>query len=228
IGVASAQAQPSFRAAAGAAATGTPVFRAASSAAIEPIGFRGAASAATDTATLTVSVPSGVVENDVLIAAISVRPASASITPPSGWTLVRRVDQTSGQPSALAVYRRVAGSSEPSSYDWGFSGASYAAGGIQAFFNVDTANPIDVENGQATAYSLRHATPSIPTTVANAVLVTAHSFPTSTTWTPPSGMTEAFDAQFQPVGAGQGQSISGHYVLQSSAGSTGAKTATAA
>jgi hypothetical protein len=51
-------------------------FRAASSAATTPI------------TTLALGKPSGVTTNDVLLAAISVD-GTPSITPPSGWTLVR-------------------------------------------------------------------------------------------------------------------------------------------
>jgi hypothetical protein len=177
--------------------------------------------------TLNIALPTGTTANDVMIAAIGARPSSATITPPAGWTLVRRVDNPNGGTTSLAVYRKVAGASEPASYDWNVSGATYAAGGIQSFFNVDTANPIDVENGQATPTSLTHATPSVTTTVPNAMLVTAHTFGTSTTWTPPSGMTEGFDTQVQPAPSNSGQSIEGNYALQATAGATGAKTATA-
>ena len=205
-----------------------PTFRAASSASLgssSAITFRAAASAATNTSSLSIAIPSSTVANDVMIASIGVRPVAASITPPAGWTLVRRVDN--GTNISLAVFRKVATSSEPSSYTWSASGATFAVGGIQSFANVDTANPIDVEAGQATPTALTHTAPSVTTTVANTMVVTSHTFATSTTWNPPSGMTEGFDAQFQPIGANMGQSTEGNYVLQAAAGSTGAKTATA-
>src|SRR5438105_1748374 len=100
--------------------------------------------------------------------------------------------------------------------------------GAQSASGVSTASPTNVATGQGTPADMTHATPSITTTVANAMLVTAHSFPSSTTWTPPSGMTEGFDAQYQPVAAGVGQSIEANYAVQTLAGATGAKTATAA
>jgi RHS repeat-associated protein len=172
---------------------------------------------------VTISKPAGMVENDVLIAALGFRPSSATITPPSGWTLVRRVDNngSGGAQSSLAVYRKVAGASEPASYAWDVTGAFGAAGGIQAFLNVDTANPVNVENGQATAASLSHATPSVTTTSPNTMLVTAHSYGSPTTWTAPTGMTEAVDTL-----AG-GHSLIASHVLQPPAAATGAKTATA-
>jgi hypothetical protein len=41
---------------------------------------------------------------------------------------VRRVNNTAAQTSSLAVYRKVAGSSEPSAFSWDVSGAAHAAG----------------------------------------------------------------------------------------------------
>ena len=59
------------------------------------------------------------------------------------------------------------------------------------------------------------------------MLVTSHSFASSATWTPPSGMTEAFDRASAAVPNSAGISIEGSYVVQSSAGATGAKAAVA-
>jgi len=83
--------------------------------------------------TLTITKPAGVAQNDVLIASISVGPSTATITPPAGWTLVRRTDQATGTSNSLAVYKLLAGAAEPASYDWTFSPSNTgAAGGIQA------------------------------------------------------------------------------------------------
>ena len=177
--------------------------------------------------TLSIGLPAGVVGNDVMIASIGVSPSTATLIPPAGWILVRRIDNASATANSLAVYRKVAGASEPGSYAWAVSGASFAVGGIQAFFNVDTANPVDVENGGPTASGLSHSTPSVTTSVANTMVVTSHSFASSSTWTPPAGMTESFD---QPSGAAgpTGLTIGSYRVLQAAAGATGVKTATAA
>src|SRR5882672_11583107 len=102
-----AQGQIAFRAASSATATGiTPA-------------FRSAASATTTGATLTITKPSGVAANDVLIASIGLTPSSATLTPPSGWTLVRRTNNAGPTSNSLAVYSKVAGGSEPASYAWG-------------------------------------------------------------------------------------------------------------
>jgi RHS repeat-associated protein len=215
LGAVSAQGQIAFRAATSATASGiTPAFRAA-------------ASATTTGTTLTITKPSGTATNDVLVASIAVTPSTATITPPSGWNLVRRSDNAGPTSNSLAVYYKVAVSGEPASYAWGVSGASFAVGGVQGFTGIDTASPIDIENGQSTPSSLTHTAPGITTSVANAMLVASHAFASSRTWTAPSGMTESFD---RPSGANNatGLSIEGNRVLLAVAGSSGAKTATAA
>jgi hypothetical protein len=163
----------------------------------------------------------------VLIASIGVRPSSVTIIPPAGWTLVRRINNANATANSLAVYRKVAAAAEPGSYGWTVSGATFAVGGIQAFFNVDTVNPIDVENGQSTASGLSHPAPSVTTTVANTMLVTSHTFASSRTWTPPAGMAESFD-QLSGLANTTGQSIGGNREFKAAAGATGVKTATAA
>jgi hypothetical protein len=226
-----AYAQIAFRSASSATAGG-PQFRSATSATLSTPAFRASASAGTTGATLTISLPAGTVANDVMIASVAVRPAGATITAPAGWTLVRRTDNTNATSNSLATYRKVAGAAEPANYSWTFTGVSDAAGGIQSFNGVDTANPIDVENGNCTLQgscatgTLSHATPSVTTTVANSMVVTSHAFASAETWTPPAGMTESFDRASRAVGNSPAESIEGNRVLQAARGATGTKTAT--
>ncbi|MGH7313504.1 MAG: PQQ-binding-like beta-propeller repeat protein [Candidatus Rokuibacteriota bacterium] len=204
-------------------------FRAAASAGVaasSTITFRSAAEAASGSLTLTINRPTGTVQDDVMIATIGFRPNTATITPPSGWTLVRRTDNAGGTPSSLAVYRKVAGSSEPSNYSWSFSTSAGSAGGIMTFAGVDTGSPVNADNGQNTPASLTHSTPSITTSDANTMLVASFSFGSSATWTTGSGMTEAVDVMSQGQGC-CGQSLAAYYIAQGAAGGTGAKTATA-
>jgi MSHA biogenesis protein MshQ len=170
--------------------------------------------------TLTINKPAGLAQNDVMIASITVGPSTATIAPPAGWALVRRMDNPNDTSNSLAVYSKLAGGSEPASYDWTISaGHAGAAGGIQAFSGADLA--IEVENGQNTGASTSHATPSVTTGLANTMLVTSHGVgAASNSWTPPSGMTEGVEAQ----GGTQGLVMS--YALQPGAGASGAKSAT--
>jgi MSHA biogenesis protein MshQ len=153
------------------------------------------ASADSTTPTLTIALPPGTVNNDVMIASILFSPCSAAtgasctttITPPAGWTQVNTSGGTNtttdgdggtdGYGSRLHVYRKVA-NNELSSYNWTFGGVTSprkidAVGGIVSFSGVDTSNPIDVQAGQANSSDLTQKAPSITTTIANTMLVAA-------------------------------------------------------
>ena len=156
------------------------------------------AGATSGVTSLTVNKPAGTVNGDVMIAAIAVRPSTATITAPAGWTLIRRTNQALTNDNAQATYRKVAGAAEPASYTWTFSASTGSAGGIMTFFGVNTASPVDVENGQATASGLTHTAPSVTTTKSYDMIVTTHSFTSAATWTPPGGMTEAVDVASDP------------------------------
>jgi hypothetical protein len=202
----------------------------APSARAQVITFRAASSgsAPSGTLTLTVARPAGTVLNDVMIAAIAVRPSTATITAPAGWTLVLRVNQALTNSNAQAIYSRVAGAGEPANYSWTFNTSTGSVGGILSFSGVNTASPIDANNGQADPSGVTFATPSINTTVQNDMIVTAHSFSSSATWAAPAGMTKAVDVASEPPQAATGESMCMNYALQGAVGATGTKTATAA
>jgi hypothetical protein len=111
---------------------------------------------------LSIPTPTGRVAGDVMIAAIGFNNSSAAITPPAGWTLVRRTDNSAATANSLAVYRRTAVTGEPSSHAFAVAGGNFLVGGIQSFSGVDTANPIDVENGQTTPSGTAHDTLASP------------------------------------------------------------------
>ena len=204
------------------------------------IAFRAAASAGTTTTTLTINMPTGTVQDDVMVAAFGFRtnqPGLSSdigITPPAGWSLVRRLDNPDtgdGTDNGLVVYLKVAGASEPASYQWSFTcsascatyGFQAAAGGILTFSGVDTATPIDgggtVENGVNTI-SGAQTTPSVTTTVANTMLVASHTFASAYTWLPtPGGPLGAMNEAVDVLAGSQSTEI--NWLLQPAAGATG-------
>jgi outer membrane protein assembly factor BamB len=195
------------------------------------IAFRAAASRNLNgsAGSITINVPSGTAKGDVMIAAIAVRPYTVTITPPAGFTLVDRQSNANGSTNALAVYVRVASSSEPASYTWSLSSNTGSAGGIMSFAGVDNASPIDVNAGALrTTSGLTFAAPSVTTTTADDMIVTAHEYSSSDRWTPPTGMTEAFDVASLAVPDALGIAIVGSYKLQAAVGATGTLTATAA
>src|ERR1017187_6374906 len=195
------------------------------------IAFRSAACgyAVSGVLKLTINKPAGTQPGDVMVGSVAVRPSSVVISAPAGWTLVRDLDNssTSGNSSSLTVYYKVAGTSEPASYNWTFNTSAGAAGGIQSFSGVDALNPIDVEAGQNKAVALLITAPSVTTRYANDMVVTSHSIASLVGFTPPSGMTEAFDAMSGTVRGAVGVSVEGNYRLQKTVGATGTATATA-
>ena len=134
---------------------------------------------------LTIDMPTGTVQNDVMVAAIGIGANTPTITAPLGWTLsVGQFNNIATNPNALAVYWKLAGAGETGPYIWTFSTATGAAGGILTFSGVDTVSPINREYGQTTASSLTHATPTIDPSSAGVMLVASFTFNSAATWEP--------------------------------------------
>ena len=107
--------------------------------------FRSASTADNaSTTSLSVTRPAGVVTGDALLAVVDVRGAP-TITAPAGWTLVR-VDNN-GTTLKQAVYIKIAGSTEATSYAWSFSSTQAAAATILAYVGVHATSPIDASSG---------------------------------------------------------------------------------
>lgn len=172
---------------------------------------------------MTITAPSGVAQNDTMIAAISIRPHTTIVTPPSGWTLIRRIDNVTPNATSLLTYRKTAGSSEPASYTWGYDTFTSSAGVVAAFAGANTTNPVDVENAQNTT-TLNVDAPSVTSTTANTMVVTIHETSNASVWTSPVGMSQA--TQISSPAAVSPVSIQVNYVSQAAAGATGVKSAT--
>jgi hypothetical protein len=194
----------------------------------DPVVFRSARSARSPSAlSLTIATPAGTGAGEVLLAAITVRPSTAVITAPGGWTLVRRSNNPPPNPSSLLIYSRVATAAEPATHRWTFSTSQGSAGCIVTFQGVNTASSIDAQNGQATPSALKHTTPSITTSAANGMVVTFHAMTSSATWTAPAGMTKVVDIASEAVPSNSGICLLACWQFQPVAGSTGTRTATA-
>lgn len=180
---------------------------------------------------LSIPLPGGTQAGDVMIATVAVRPSTATVAAPAGWTLIQSTTQGAGTTSTLASYYRVATGSEPAAYVFSVGGVASTGivGGITSFSGVDTTNPVDAQGGNATASSLTHTANAITTTVANTMVVGAFEFassPLPANWTP-AGMTEAVDARSDPAPADTGIALTVGYALQPALGSTGTRSATA-
>lgn len=177
--------------------------------------------------TLVLSTPAGVVQNDLLLAQVTVRGGTdTGITPPAGWSLVLRTD--SGTALAQALYSKVAGAAEPANHTWNFSQSRKASGGIAAYAGVDSASPIDASAGQTNPPSASVTAPSVTTPTPNTMLVGLFGSAKGTTFTPPPGMTERYDVASTGGGIGSRTASEAADEPWAAAGATGTRTATAA
>ena len=128
------------------------------------IAFRAATSVDTQTSvsSCTMSKPTGTIKDDVMIAAFQFAQGS-SVTPPTGWNVIVRTDDTTNSMSVISYYK-VAGASEPASYTWTLAPTSgWCTGGIHSYVGVSTSTPVDVSGGQS-GTSNSPTTPSLTTT----------------------------------------------------------------
>ncbi|MCA1832871.1 MAG: DNRLRE domain-containing protein [Actinobacteria bacterium] len=178
--------------------------------------------------TLVTPTPAGVLAGDVMIAAIATR-GVATVSAPTGWNQIG-TGIANGSSMTVRSYWKLANGSEPASYAWTLSEAKAATGSIVAYSGVDSTNPIDVTAGSSNlSNSTSIVAPSVTTTAANERVVGL--FATMATATPalinpPTGMVErgedSADANAQPPATLEVADF-----VQSMAGATGDKTATA-
>jgi len=108
------------------------------------------ASASSNETSLDVSKPGGTAAGDLLIAALATDGDSApSFTPPAGWTQVS-VGTSANTKVSLGVWWKIATSSEPSQYNFTWSGGEEAYGWISRFTGHDPSSPILYDNGTLT------------------------------------------------------------------------------
>ncbi|MEK6275346.1 MAG: Ig-like domain-containing protein [Actinomycetota bacterium] len=183
-------------------------------------------------ASITLSLPAGVVNNDLLFMHIAARGGNnMTIATPTGWTALRNTN--SGGVTRLATFYRIA-SGEPASYVVTFGGTTpqEAVGAITAYYGVKSSGALDV-NGATAAGNNATPTASTITAAANALVIAAYSHGTgnglasSAMFTTAAGMAERYDAQSPNGTAGNRASLAADDILNAAGGATGAKAVTA-
>ena len=146
--------------------------------------------------TWTLKVPSTVQPGELLLATLCGGDSATSVTaietPPVGWTLLdTRVISGNG---IFSRYYRVAGATEPASYDWTYNIAYYGVAWLTNYANVDTTTPFELPPNETSLTGTSFDTPSsVSTTVPNSVaLVTIYGYSTATNaqWTIPTGLVQ--------------------------------------
>jgi hypothetical protein len=141
---------------------------------------------------LDLAKPAGAGAGYLLLAAIEVRRASGrTVSAPQGWHLVRRDRAGSGQASfTQALYYKVAGAQEPSSYRWQFTRAVPALGAIVAYRGVAGASPIASSSGRASRNVRSIRAPGLRVTPAGVLLVGFFGHAGKRAAEPPRGLKE--------------------------------------
>jgi calcineurin-like phosphoesterase family protein len=170
--------------------------------------------------------PAGTTTGHVLVAAIATNPDATILPGNPGWTVLR--DDLIDGAIRQAVYVRVVGSADPTSYQWTIpEGLRRITGGLSAYSGVDPAHPVDAYNATMNGSGTAVSAPSITTTVPNTMLVQAVGVNAEGTLTTPAGMTEAWEAASPNSGNTRDVLSSSSYALQAAAGPTGDRVATA-
>jgi hypothetical protein len=146
--------------------------------------------------TVSVPKPGGVVAGDVLVAQITADDAPSISAAPAGWNTV--ISPLSvGTSARVFAYYKVAGASEPASYEWGLTTAVKWNAVITNFHGVNTTTPFDTAASTKvnTTAASSISVPGVSTTTAGAVLV-GGAGPNNAlaTVAPPAGWTETMEA----------------------------------
>lgn len=177
---------------------------------------------------MTATKPSGVVSGDLLITALVTQATSTSlsIVTLSGWTLIRQSAIGGANDKQHAVYYRIAGGSEPSTWTWTLSNGgatTYWSNAVSRITGIDTTNPINISGIQANASSASVTAPSITTTVNDCLLLFTGADTNGRTYTAPTGMVEKWEDR---VNGTFDDSHSGAVETLTTAGATGTRAAT--
>jgi hypothetical protein len=183
--------------------------------------------------TITVNVPTNVVNDDLMIAVIHCNnPANpGSITPPSGWTQI--ASNWGGNGDFLVAtwigWRKAA--SEPASYAWTFTAATQDdQGWIFRVTGADTTSPVDVAGSISGDSILSPVASAITTVSANALAVwvcggkNGSNLAADDTSVKPSAATQIVFKKSRAFSTAVGSCIA--YELRAAAGSTGTRTFT--
>jgi hypothetical protein len=148
---------------------------------------------------VTLSKPVDATLGNVLIAALFVDAgSSAVVTPPDGWTLIKR---TGGDNISILSYWKAVGNAEPANYAWSISPQVRAVGGITRYSGVSTGNPVDASAG-ATGKGTTATAPAVTTTGGNERIVSLFG---SDAWLTgqfgtPTGTTKRYDVKNAIIG----------------------------
>lgn len=180
--------------------------------------LRGVSAAVVGSSTLSVGKPADVVEGDLLLLSVAVSTGAVNIPLQDGWFLLSQ-GSINGNDN-IAVWVKLAGSSEPANYSVAVAASGTTGAAIAAFYST-TSQPLgitDVAFLNNTASSTNRTYPSVTFVVAGYWFCAGHH--DTFTSTPPAGFTEHFDTTIS------GSRLYGMSQAVTVAGATGTAAAT--
>lgn len=170
---------------------------------------------------ITVSRPPGVLFADVLIAQIAVNPSTASISAPSGWTLI---DEVVSDRVRQRLYSKAVTNSEPASYSFSLTPSARVVAGVVAMRGAELLSPVFSAYSERIGNSTQAIADEVSVPLAGSVLLAFFGADNgNNTLTANPALTQAFADQ---TGAGpNGVSIAAGYQLGMPIGTTGTRSA---
>jgi hypothetical protein len=187
--------------------------------AADPVAVNSASNGSSSARTsIAVNRPAGTLWGQVMVASIVSNDDDPAFAAPAGWTLARQ--NTITDALRHAVYWKVAGPSEPASYTWTTSSSRRLAGGITSFAGIDRAQPIDAVSASINPSGTTVRATQVQTTVPNTMLVHLAAVGAEGSLSPPSGMTERWEAVSPAPAKKVGVVASLSQTIQASAGNS--------
>ena len=129
--------------------------------------FINATTGSVTSTTITITAPASIASGDFLLAVVAVQ-AGATWTTPTGWTLTFPVPLTSY--NRIAIFWKIAGGSEPSSYSFTAS-SSATIRGLIVHYSAPAATPIDASIQAAEGSGTTWTSSSFTNSVADDLLM---------------------------------------------------------
>jgi hypothetical protein len=172
--------------------------------------------------TFTVTAPAGLTATDVVLVAVAFTAGPAKVvTPPTGFTLLTRLDDAGGL--GLAVYWGLGSAGAP--WTWTFDSAVNFMYDAAAFIGGDAQTPVDQYAGVTAASDTALTAQGLTPTETAELLVTIHAALVAGSITAPTGMVERLNT----TDAGLGLSLATNTLawVPSTPSPTGQRTETA-
>ena len=147
---------------------------------------------ATGTTSVSVTKPTGVQTNDLLVAHVMVTGNATASLAGAGWTPV--TSGTAANAGTQASFYKIAGGSEPGSYSFTWTTNRSTVATVTAYYGVKSTSPVDLFSAVGSTNNTTSVTAGTLTTTANDDIVLAFFGSVSnSTYTPPGSWNERGD-----------------------------------